>query len=348
MFLEMKEHTERKGNGRLVVGYDLGNENSQISYCYLNSDTPETLSGVAGGESYHIPTALCRKKGVNQWFYGKEAVRYAKEEGGILIRRLPDLAKEGEKVTVEEDEVDPVALLSLFMKRSLNMLSVIEPADKIEAIMVTCEDMDQNMTEVLNQAVAGMGLKTKRVIFQNYMESFYAYVLHQPEELWKQQVLLCDYHEDYLKIYRMECNRHTTPVVAFVEKMHFPAMVMRKLPEGDFARARSERQLMIQEMDRQFLTIMEQVCGSRFISSVYLIGTGFSEEWMKDSLKFLCKGRRVFQGNNLYSKGSCYSIKEQIVPTELSSGFVFLGEEKLKSNIGMKVFAKEWIRIWPC
>ena len=74
------------------------------------------------------------------------------------------------------------------------------------------------------------------------------------------------------------------------------------------------------------------------ITSVYLIGEGFSEEWMKESLRFLCRNRRVFQGNNLYSKGACYALRERLYPTEISGRYVFLGEDKLKANIGMKVY----------
>ena len=38
------------------------------------------------------------------------------------------------------------------------------------------------------------------------------------------------------------------------------------------------------------------------VSTIFLLGDGFKEGWAKESLKLLCRGRRVFQGNNLYSK----------------------------------------------
>ena len=68
-----------------------------------------------------------------------------------------------------------------------------------------------------------------------------------------------------------------------------------------------------------------------------MIGDGFKEEWMDDSLKYLCKGRRVFGGNNLYSKGACFGMKEKLCESELGKNHVFLGDDKLKANIGMKV-----------
>ena len=58
---------------------------------------------------------------------------------------------------------------------------------------------------------------------------------------------------------------------------------------------------------------------------------------MKESLRFLCQGRRVFKGNNLYSKGACLGIREKLHPSDAGKGMVYLGEEKLKANIGMQV-----------
>lgn len=303
---------------KIIVGYDLGNRYSQISYCTYENDIPETLSVVAGGESYNIPTALCKRKGVNQWFYGKEAYKHAEEDEGQLITDLLTLARAGEKVVVEEEEFDPVALLTLYMKRSLTLLSMISGMEHIGAMMITCENLDGRMVEILNTVVAGLSLKTKEVYFQGHVESFYFYTIHQQAELWSRQVVVCDYNTDYMKIYRMECNRKTTPVVAFVDEEEFPFM------SGE-------------EQDERFLSVLKEVCEGRMISSVYLIGEGFKEEWMEESLRYLCRGRRVFQGNNLYSKGACYGMQEKLSASEIGKAHVFLGNEKLKANIGMKV-----------
>ena len=115
----------------------------------------------------------------------------------------------------------------------------------------------------------------------------------------------------------MECNRHTTPVVAYMEEREFP--------------------FPIPDSDEKMLEIAEKLCENQMISSVYLIGEAFSRDWMKESLRYLCKGRRVFQGNNLFSKGACYGALEKISPGEVSKSHVFLGNEKLKANVGLHI-----------
>lgn len=119
MFSGQKEQTEKKKNSKMVVGYDLGKVVSQISFCSLDGGDAETVSSVAGTEQYNIPTVLCKRSGVNQWFYGKEALKYAGEEDGILVEDLLTLADRGEDVLVEGESFDPVALLTLFVKEVL-------------------------------------------------------------------------------------------------------------------------------------------------------------------------------------------------------------------------------------
>lgn len=323
---------EKMNNDKVFIGYDLGNSYSQISYCTGQGTAPETLSQVAGSEQFNIPTVLCKRKGVNQWFYGKEALKYARENDCMLVENLLDLAKEGEMIWLDEQEFDPLALLTLFIRRSLSLLSPICLPDKIAGIMFTCDDLEQSMVSVLSKVTMGLGLKTKNICFQSHVESVYYYNLFQPAELWNHQVLLYEYRADGIKSYRMECNKRTTPIVAFIHMENHIFHSPLAIPEDEYRRLDIYR-----EMDNKFLDIVTKDCEGKIVSSVYLLGEGFSGEWLQESLKFLCRNRRVFQGNNLFSKGACYGMMEKQQASELGRSHVFLGSEKLKANIGMKV-----------
>lgn len=317
---------------KVIVGYDLGNKYSQISYCTYENSVPETLSVVAGAQNYNIPTALCKRQGISQWFYGKDAYKHADLGEGVLAEDLVEAARKGEPVLIEDEEYDSVALLTLFVKRSLTLLSMVSAPDKITALMITCEQLDARMVEILDNVVAGLDLKTKLISYQSHLESFFHYTIKQPKELWQQQVLVCDYAGERMRFFRMECNRHTTPVVAFTEQEEYPFLTGAAGIEEE-----ALRESLFKQLDERFLKLTEKVCEGRMITSVYLIGEDFSEEWLKESLRFLCRGRRVFQGNNLYSKGACYGMAERLFPGEIGKNHVFLGEDKLKANIGMKL-----------
>lgn len=320
---------------KMIIGYDLGDDFSQISYCYMSQDSEvETLSSVAGEECYNIPTVLCKRQGTGQWFFGREALRFAQEnpQEAILVAKLVSLAAAGEQVQIDGESYEPVALLTLFMKRSLGLLSMVSAQERIVAMMITCRELGSELIAALNRTVTGLGLGYTRVYYQSYAESFYHYMIYQPKELWTYQTVLFDYREEGIRSMRMECNKRTTPIVAYVHQQEYAFPWESCLPEtGCLDSGR------LQQLDRELLEVLRQECEERLVSSVYLIGESFTEEWMPQSLKYLCKGRRVFQGVNLYSKGAVYCLLEKHFGSETGREYVFLGQDKLKYNIGMKV-----------
>lgn len=316
--------------GKVIVGYDLGNRFSQISFSRSETGEVETLSQVAGEEQYNIPTALCKRSGTNQWLYGREALRCAREEGGILVENLLELARDGEPVVVEGESLEPAALLALFFRRSLSLLSQAAAVEKISALMITCDTLDRPMAEVLEQMVAAAQLKVERIAFQSYGESYYNYMLRQPEELLAHHSVLFTGGEESVRVYCMECNRRTTPTAVLIEEKEYVFRYWERLC-GEEAPADAA-----EEADRELLRIAEEVCGGSQVESAFLIGDGFRQEWMKESLRSLCRNRRVFQGNNLFSKGACMGMQERLTGAA-GRETVFLGPDKLKANIGMNI-----------
>ena len=319
---------------RFVLGYDLGDKVSQISYLASDADMPETLSVLAGAELYNIPTVLCKRKNVNQWYFGKEAVRHIEDGDATPVYDLLLAAREGKPVKVLDAEYDPIALLTLFIKRSLSLLSMELSLDRVEAIMFTTKSLDHRMVQVLNAVTSALELKTQSIFYQSHEESFYNYMLYQPDELMHHCVIACDYDLDTLGVYQMSLNHNTTPVVATIDVSIFNELKLG--PEG-FPKDAALFHRTSERLDDEFLNIMQKVCGERIVSTIFLLGDGFKEKWTKRSLEFLCRTRRVFQGNNLFSKGATIAARERLRPSENSSRFVFLGEDKLKSNIGMNV-----------
>ncbi len=325
----------RPGNSKIIVGYDLGNAFSQISFYSAETSEVETVSSVAGDEVYSIPTVLCKRFDTNQWLYGKEALKAAADGEGVLVENLLDLALDGEPIHVEGTVYEPVALLSLFIKRSLGLFSTVGSIDRIGALMVTCERMDHRLVEVLGLALGRVKLRARHICFQSYEDSFYHFMLHQPSELFLYQAVLCWYAADRIKVYRMQCNRRATPVAVYTGQEEFPFLSTDGMPETE--QLQKER---MERMDRELLGRMKEICDNKMISSVYMIGDGFQEEWMGETLKYLCRGRRVFLGSNLFSKGACLGMMERLSPSNAGKTHVLLGHDKLKTNIGMRLNRK--------
>ncbi len=319
---------------RFVLGYDLGDKVSQISFLASDADMPETLSVLAGAELYNIPTVLCKRSEVNQWFYGKEAMRHIEDGDGIPVTGLVAAAREGKPVMVGNSEYDPIALLTLFVKRSLSLLSMEMSVDNVDAIMFTTRSLDHRMVQVLNAVTSALELKTDNIFYQSHEESFYNYMLYQPDDLMKHSIIACDYDMEKLNVYAMNLHQNTTPIVATIDAMSFDEL---ELGSEGFPKDAAAFHKACDRLDDEFLTIMQKVCGEKIVSTVFLLGDGFKEKWPRRSLEYLCRTRRVFQGNNMFSKGASIAARERIKPSENAGKFVFLGEDKLKSNLGMKL-----------
>lgn len=324
-----KDSFRKKNMGKYVIGYELGKGHVQISYQKIGDKEPQTVSLVAEQEQYNIPFAMYKQEDKDLWYIGKEAIHKQEELGGVLITNLLDIACREEEIEVNLEGYDTAALLALFVKRSLHYLSLITPVEKIAGIMFTVDNLEQHTVEVLRKMVEYLQLPHISIMFCGKEESFFYYNLHTDPSLWANQVLLYEMQENQLESYSLILNRATKPTVTLIEKKEYePFPQMEEYPATE-----EEKQLW----DETFLQCVQQDMDNKIVSTVYLIGEGFQGEWYHKSVRFLCTKRRVFLGNNLYSKGACYGFLDKMEPSELSASYVYLGTDKLKANVGMEL-----------
>jgi len=315
-----------------VIGYDLNENTSQISFSEITDGRLKAVGGDSKDDKLGIPTVLCKRNGVNQWYFGREAMDCAARGDGTLVGKLISFAKSGARLEIEGEAYDPVDLLILFFKRSLNIISSYVNPELVVKLVITVEVLDQKMIDILEKIVSSVSVDRDRIVFQTYDESVFYYVIHQQAELWNNNVMVFDYSADYLKTYEFWMNRNTTPIVGFVD---FTAYEHIKLPQfmmdGEVSIEKASR------LDELFLQTIRNYFSGRAIGSVYLIGDGFDGEWFDKTKNFLLMGRHVFQGKNLYSKGACYCASDKYAPKEVNRKHIFLGKDKLKANTGLKM-----------
>lgn len=316
------ENDVRKVHTDYAVGFDITDSFSQISIGPVYADAVDTIPTNPGGSGFLVPTALFKRSEVNQWYAGREAVKNRDEEG-CFVDQLITKARSFDDVEVGTEKFRPSALLALYLKRTLSLVNTVTPLTNLHSLMITVDVLDNTLIQNLSEAVASLNLKTSNIFFQGHMESFYHYMLYQPKELWMRDVLLIDGTGEYVRSFRLECNPNTTPVVAFIDAKERTTIPMSHIEDLQYR--------------APFMEFLESLCDGHMISSVFLIGDVFKGEWCKEAMQFLCKKGRVFQGNNLFSKGAVCGAKSRISPTAISQGHVFLGSDKLKSNVGMNV-----------
>lgn len=277
---------------KYVIGFDLGIEYSQVSYCRLDQSMPETFSMVNGEEQFNIDTKLNYKE--NRWF----------------AQDVP---------------------IGQFIRKTLSLMSNFFRIEDIAAIAFNLYQTDTSLMDELEQAVLDLRIKKCKVFFMTNQDSFFQYMIHQPEEMWLHDVVLFDYRKEGITSFQMQVNRRTRPQVCYIlEDFQEDTKIedlSKLLPE--------EKTSFYNKMDVKLLEIAQKQCERRPVSSIFLLGDIFSKDWCKQSLKYLCRGRRVFQGNNLFSKGACYGAREKMMPSSISDTIVFLSEDKLMANLGI-------------
>ncbi len=323
--MDLLQQATGKKNIEYVVGLDITDSFAQVSVGNTESEEVETVATTPGGTSLLIPTVLFKRSEVNQWFAGNEAVRY-KDREGYYVDRLISKARAGEDVKVGEESFRPSALLALFMKRTLALVNNVTPLQNVSCFMITVDVLDKQLVLMLSEAVSSLGLKTKEIYFQSHMESFYNYVLFQPHELWNRDVLLYDSTGEHLKAFRMECNKNTTPIVAFIDSEENTKITGETYEKPEAA-----------DLFADFVSFTTE---GHMYSSAYLVGDEFKNEWCREGVNLLCKKGRVFQGNNLFSKGAAYAARNRMNPTAISTGHAFLGNDKLKANVGINALER--------
>lgn len=299
------------------LGIDLDNDNAVISYFQLNMKEPETVSTVAGSEVYQIPLILAKKHGIGQWFIGEEAKRLALLQGEEAVSGLLQAALAGKEFFIEGETYKAQELLALYIKKLVYLAGKLGNPVIPDFLVITLEQLSREVMELFLQVAERIGIPEGKLTLIDRRESFYYFAFSQQKELWLHDVCLFDNRGDEVWCRRLERDQRTMPQLVTISE--------------------EQRNIDRANKDASFLKIVSEVTGGHIVSAVYLTGDGFDGEWMKESLSFLCKGRRVFMGKNLYSKGACYAAARKCMTEENSWQFVYMGDNEMKVNVSLKV-----------
>ena len=191
--------------------------------------------------------------------------------------------------------------LQELFRKLWKMISPYGSKEALEYLVFCLEDNSGVMRERLLEIAMIYNIPVEKVRFTDKSECFASYVIHQSGELLTHNSLLIENHQGEKSKFILHRRARTTPAVTEVRNI-------------------SEKSL-------------EGVFTDHGISSVFLVGDDFEEDWMQRNLKLLKNGRRVFAGKNLFVKGACYRAIDLQEGVET---YLYLGAEKVCCNITLK------------
>ena len=316
---------------KYLLGIDMGETGCQISCLNtrrLSADMdPVTFSHVPGGEAFEFPYAAA-----DGW-------REETEKGSGPDRSRP--------VSLPSEEEEPAVLATEnFLRYCFHCLRRELLPEEIEAVTFTAEQMDERTSGLIERAVGRILPDLDQVRFEDHVHSFYHYILMQDEEQRRESVMLVDGSgSEKIRIVTLSFNKKTKPIVCIPEETE---MSLSEYAEGENAQGEKAEEDGDkpsgdgngQNPDAALSQIVEPLIRSRKYSASYLTGDALKGGWMKRSADLICKGRRAFQGDNLFSKGAAYGAMIAGGLASRANRYFYLGKDALRCGIGIRCTRK--------
>lgn len=307
-------------------GLDLGEEMTQLSRYSDRNQTPESVSLSGKDQEFLMPAVLCYRASAEEWLAGEEALRLAARGGGELVRNLLRKLKAKEEVQLNGASFTAKFLMERYLKCVLNLLRLRCGALEITRMAVTAPQLDEELITALTDIFVSLGIRKEQLLFLNRTECFMYYTIHTKAELWTNEVALFDYDGEHFYYDKLSFARKRKPVAVIAKHTDFTQELQSQWKKGEPEERRAYwfYEMAMQQFHKQYVT------------TVYVTGLGFEGGWAGETLKKLCNGRRVFQGQNLYTKGACYAAR--MLTLGLRRDYVFLAGNMVKESIFLRLY----------
>ncbi len=305
------------------LGMDVCAEHTQLSFFNQQTKEPESICQLNTVDTYLLPNVAFFGEETNRWYIGSDALEHRFHQKGTMLEHVVEKLGSTERMTFQEETYTYEDVLLLILKgHIMDFLNRYEDA-KIERLVVTVYQYSHALFRVLHMLQDELELYEKSFFIIGHTSAYLHFIFQQPESLRNNSVGLFDYGPEGLHFYRIDIARRMTPQVVSVLHRDFRERM------GYYRIYDSKK-----ELDERFLEIVKEVLKEAYMSSVYLTGVGFSEMWANASQNELCSGRRVFVGQNIYTKGACYAAyigSNVINPNK----YIVNAEDMVHSDVGI-------------
>ena len=215
---------------------------------------------------------------------GKQSVQFS-----IYDEAMTEMTEESFPLNQEEQE-DYIAN-GIYYVRNYMEVNHLEWAD-YQSVYFSMEDTSEENRSHLKEVLDEAFFERHSLSVITRLRAFVEYVFHQERVVWDRSTLLMDYSENCLQYILVEQIRRSK------QKAYRASLEEINLEDYDI----EDRD---PELDFKFSRLMKQFLVKNPAHIIFLTGKGFEGNWMKRTLTYLCAGRRVFLGQNLYANGAC-------------------------------------------
>ena len=309
---------------QLLVGVDLGRDFAQISYYDKKIYEPVPV-GIPEGEDriYEIPFALLVNPNTNEWLW--KTKKNIELGGYTLIDNILDKISGEEKFQAGSYIFRTKDVVKKFMIKLLSLLKEYFPNETILKLVITVPKREAAVVDMLKSVGVSLGIENDRMVVFGRKQSYMYYAVSQSKELWANNVGLFEYDEDGLRYTNLTVDKRTLPYIVGTDTQDLSHIMPYEALEEN------------QDIEYMFLNTANTILHKKMVTTIYVTGKGFEKAWATEALRKLCNGRRVFRGQNLFTKGACYAARA-LTEEEKLKEFIFLDDDMLTSDISITTY----------
>lgn len=310
---------------QLLVGIDLGQKVTQIS-CFDRKTYEAVPIGVPDEyreeTCYEIPSAIKWMPDTGIW---RLCCQMGDGSEEIVFEDLLTLA-ESETCECKGHSIATAEIIERYLLKLLHVINVQFPNEMLERLVITVPGKTPELVKKLQKAGQSLGIWPDRMTIQNYRLSYMYYAVSQPKELWLNNVGLFSFDRNRLLYSQIHIDRRTLPWIVGVTEKDLTDQLDYSMLEDPGV-----------DSTYAFVTTAGTVLHKQMVTTLYVTGEAFEGAWAEEALQQLCNGRRVFRGQNIYTKGACYAARELSGAGKLEQ-CMFLDEEMITANVSLRVY----------
>ena len=295
----------------LYVGLDIRDDITQIAVLEPSKEGPDILmaGGEGGGQTMNIKTEV------------------EIPGSGLRVQGFLEKIYRQETIYADGRKSNPVNILAAFLRRTLSLTKKKYPSESIRMLVVTTEYRELSFITTVYKALEKLGIGKDRALVADRGQSYVYYVMSQKKELWVNQVGMFDFRDSRITYYQMQADRLKRPAIVKVTEKDY----------SDYAQLFISGEQTDEEKSSIFEGMVHGAIHGQIITSLYMTGAGFENDFAADVMKKLCVGRHLFKGDNLYVCGACYMARELGGERRLDD-VVYLGEDIVTSDLTIQVY----------
>ncbi|MDE6760256.1 MAG: hypothetical protein K2J90_06165 [Lachnospiraceae bacterium] len=308
----------------IYLGLDLCKKNIQMSYFREDKQEPESIYQMNNTETYQLPNVMFYTKEEKKWYAGNNvsAIRFQKE--GVMVEDIVGNIDSSEHVVVEGGAYTYDVLLLILLKTLIEEFLERSEEYQLCGLTVTLETYHPKIYDVVGKLKDELELSKDSFYIMSHENAFFQYVMNQDERLRTNSVAMFEYGTEGMEYYRIDKKHQGNAKIFYLGHQDMKADVTYAMLFED-----------VEKLDRHFTEIARKKMKETYISTVYLTGPGFNDKWIEESTKVLCDGRRVFMGQNIYTKGACYHAK--LGAYEADKDCILCTEGSIPFDIGVSI-----------